>query len=325
MSFTLEKAAEMLKNSDNIMVLSHSFPDGDTLGAASALCRALKVLGKKVMFHCEHKVPQKFEYLFSGIEEVIYEEGCNFEPSFIMAADVADIALIGSLGAVYNGKVDLCIDHHASNKPFAKETYVDSFAAAACEILCEFIGMLGVSVDEKIATSLYTGISTDTGCFRYRNVTPKTMRAAAMLMERDIDASGINYRMFEVKTKTRLELERAILENMKFSSDGKVALISIEQKMIDRVGASEGDLDGISAIARTIEGVLIGITLREKDGGDYKVSLRAVDGVRACDICAQFGGGGHAGAAGCTLSMPLEESERTIMKACEEYISEKNL
>ena len=259
MNFTLEKAAQLLINSDNIMVLSHSFPDGDTLGAASALCRALKTLGKTCMFRCEHKIPQKFEYLFSGIEEVIYEEGCTFEPSFIMAVDIADIALIGSLGEVYKDKVDLCIDHHASNKPFAKETYVDSVSAAACEILCEFIGMLGATVDEKIATSLYTGISTDTGCFRYRNVTPKTMRMAAMLMETGIDASGINYKMFEVKTKTRLDLEKAILDNMEFSKNGKVALIAIEQKMIDSLGACESDLDGISAIARTIEGVLIGI------------------------------------------------------------------
>ncbi|MBQ4258394.1 MAG: DHH family phosphoesterase [Clostridia bacterium] len=319
MDITLADCAERLLHAGSILVLSHSFPDGDTLGAASAMIRVLRSLGKKAAFRCEHDIPDKFKNLFCGLDP-LFPEG--FNPELILALDIADISLIGSLGDLYGDKIDLCVDHHAANRKFAKESYVDPSAAAACEILVDLIGRMKAEITPEIACALFTGITTDTGCFRYRNTTARTHRAAAEMIGYGADAGEINYRMFEIKTRARLELEREILSGMEYSSDGRVSMIAIPREMVLRLGATQDDLDGISALPRQIEGVLIGITLREKEDGTYKVSFRANEPVKANVIAARFGGGGHAGAAGCTLDLPLGEAKRALMKESEAYLGE---
>ena len=140
-------------------------------------------------------------------------------------------------------------------------------------------------------------------------------------MESGVDCAGINVMMFETKSRSRFEIERMALETAEYGCEGRVALLVISLDMIEKSGATEEDLDGISAIPRTIEGVMVGITIRERQKDVYKVSMRTKDpAVRACDICAKFGGGGHAGAAGCTLELPLEETKQELLQAAEEYL-----
>ena len=181
----LEDAAHFLRGADKILILSHRSPDGDTLGCASALSHALIALGKSVMFRCADPVPPKFTYLFEGIE---YGE---FEPEHIVTVDVADKTLLGSLEP-YGDKTDFAIDHHASCRPFAKETWVEGTAGAACELIARLIPALGAEITPKIADCLYTGISTDTGCFRYPNASANTYRIAANLLEHGANAAEIN-------------------------------------------------------------------------------------------------------------------------------------
>ena len=318
MDITLAAAAERFMNARRVLLLSHSFPDGDTLGAASAMLRALRALGKEAKFCCEHEIPEKFKYLFEDLGQIFPDR--EFAPDLIAALDIADITLIGALAQEYEGRIDLCIDHHAANRKFAKESFVDPSAAAACEILCRLMAVLEAEITPEIATALFTGITTDTGCFRYRNTTADTHRAAAEMIACGADAGEINYRMFEIKTRSRLDLEKETLERMEFSADGRISMITIDREMVLRLGATQDDLDGISALPRQIEGVLVGITLREKEDGSYKVSLRTNAPVKANEIAAVFGGGGHAGAAGCTLEIPLQEAKRALMKASEAYL-----
>lgn len=166
----LEDAAHFLRGADKILILSHRSPDGDTLGCASALSRALIALGKSVMFRCADPVPPKFTYLFEGIE---YGE---FEPEHIVTVDVADKTLLGSLEP-YGDKTDFAIDHHASCRPFAKETWVEGTAGAACELIARLIPALGAEITPKIADCLYTGISTDTAASAIRTL-PQTRTAS---------------------------------------------------------------------------------------------------------------------------------------------------
>ena len=314
---SLEHAASVLRDAERVTILCHQFPDGDTLGAGSALCRGLRQLGKRAAVRCSDQIGPKYAFLFQGLEDD------DFEPDLIVAVDIADRTLLGEpLLSQYGGKIDLSIDHHRMGTPFAKEYYIDPTAAATCEIIFSLMKLLGVRLEKPVADALYTGITTDTGCFKYVNTTPHTHRIAAELMEAGADSVDIDRAMFDTKSRARLDLERRVLHSMRFTHNGEIAIIRLTKRMIAESGAVEDDLDGIASIPRSIEGVRIGITLREKNDGAFKVSMRARPPADASKICAEFGGGGHKGAAGCTLKFPPEEAEAKILAAAERYLSE---
>lgn len=311
---SLQRAAELLKAADHILILSHQYPDGDTLGSAGALCRALQKMGKAARCECSDKISSKYRYLFRGVKPQ------DFEAEFIVSVDVADSKLLGSLEEKYNGKIDLSIDHHGSHVPYAKESYVDSTAAATCEIIRDLISLLEVEIDCEMASCIYTGITTDTGCFRYTNATPRSYRIAADMMECGADAADINRVMFDTKSRARLEMERSVMDSMEFFYNYRCAVIHISQEMVERTGAKESDMEGLASIPRQVEGVLVGVTLRERKEGGYKVSLRTQPPFDAAAICRRFDGGGHKGAAGCTLELPYEEAKKCLVEEIGKYL-----
>lgn len=303
MRIELSEAVGSLLEQDDILILSHQFPDGDTLGSACALCRGLQQVGKRVRMDCSDDIPVKYSYMFDGI---VTED---FLPRYVVAVDIADKKLLGKrLEDEWGDKIDLCIDHHGSNVYYAKKSWVDSAASATAELIYDMLPLMGACYDEAIARDLYTGITTDTGCFRYSNTTSKTHRIAAHLIDLGVNAAEINRWMFETKTRPRMELERQVLDNLQYFHGGLCAIIYITQEMLEKSGATEGDLEGLAPIPRQIRGVKIGITLREKEDGSFKVSVRTADGIDACAICARMGGGGHKAAAGCNLASGLEQA-----------------
>lgn len=313
MLIDISSAVSFLKSHNNFTILTHAHPDGDTLGSGFGLCLALRALGKKANVVNNEELPPKFRYL-----EIEPQE---FEEQTVVSVDIADVSLMGNdIKAEYETKVDLSIDHHGSNRLFAKQNYVDSSAAAAAQIIFEIIEQLGVEITPQMADCLYTGISTDTGCFRYANVTPATLRTAARLMEFGASASEINVRMFETKTRTYAALERLALDGMQFFYDGKCALITITRAMFAESGSDENECDGIAAISRQIEGVLVGVTMRERRDGTYKASVRTHNPVDASAICARLGGGGHPNAAGCQLPGTREEATKLLIDTIGEFI-----
>lgn len=307
MMITLERTAEFLKEKDNFMILTHGRPDGDTLGSAFALKTALNKLGKKAEVCCNDTVPSKFSYMGQTVDE--------FEYSTLVAVDVADSKLLGSdFEAKYADKIELCIDHHGSNRLFAQRTLLDSNAAAACEIILSLIRELGVEVDGKIADCIFTGLTTDTGCFRYSNVTPVTMRMAADMIESGARNVEINTAMFETKTKTYVELEKLAMASLKMYLDDRLAFITVTQEMFRQSGSDESEIDAIAALPRQIEGVLVGVTMREKADGSFKISMRSHAPVDVSKICAMMDGGGHPQAAGCQLEMPVEQATQRVIE-----------
>ena len=239
-----------------------------------------------------------------------------------MAVDVADTSLLGLLEQDYGDKVELCIDHHPSNRLYAENTLLDGGAAAVGEIIYRLLTPLGAELTPAIAEAIYTAISTDTGCFRYSNVTARTHRIAAKLLDIGIDSHEINRAMFETKTRARLRLEREMLETLEYRMGGRMVLMTLTEKMIEDAGACEGDTDGLSAIPRGIEGVDIGVMLREVSGG-FKISLRTTRSVNASEIGKLFGGGGHAAAAGCFIKGTAEIARDKICEAVEHVLEEK--
>lgn len=307
---TLKEVANLILQHNNFDILTHNYPDGDCIGSAFALAHALKQIGKKARVITTDR-QKKFEFLFESYSTP------EFEREYVISTDVADEKLLGANRKEYEGKIDLCIDHHKSNVINAPYKYVDADSAAAGEIIYELIPLLGAEYTKEIADCLYTAISTDTGCFRYTNTTSRTMRIAAELIDLNCDSGYINKEMFETKSKARVELEREILESMIFCADDKCAIIYTTREMTEGLGDDE--TEGIASIPRQIEGVKMGITVREKEK-DYKISVRTNDGVDACAFCKQFGGGGHVAASGCTLKGDLQSVLDTLINAAEMYI-----
>lgn len=311
---TVQEAAARLAAHDRIRVLTHQSPDGDTLGCAGALCLGLRALGKQAQFVCADPVPGKYQSMLAPLTVQ------TFDPDFVVAVDIADPQLLGNLRAQYESAADLGIDHHGSNTGWTRETLVDASAAAACELIAQVLHALGVPLNRDIANCLYTGLCTDTGCFRYSNTTPRTLRLAADLMEAGADAAAINMQMFEIKTPSRLAIERMALDGLQYAYDGRVAVMRLSLDMIAASGATDSDLDGLAPIPRNIAGVDIGLTVRERAPGDYKVSVRTTESVDASALCRTLGGGGHVRAAGCRLSGSCDDVVQRLLAACAPFV-----
>ena len=300
-------AVSMLKNADKILILTHRNPDGDTLGSGFALLRALRQLGKRVKLLNADAINEKYAHLYEGLSEE------SFEEEFIVSVDVAERKLLGDLMEKYADKVDLSIDHHGTGKLFAKKTYCESESASACEIVYEIIKALGAKIDKGIADCIYTGCSSDTGCFKYSNVTPRTHRIAAELIEYGADHSRINEKMFDTKSMNSIMLERMCYESLEVFGGGKVAVITVTKEMLRKSGTDKSALDAIKPITRQIEGVEIGLTVKEEDGGASGVSIRTSENYDASAICAHFGGGGHIRAGGCEIKDTPENAKEKVI------------
>ena len=308
----LYSIGEILREKDNIEILTHHYPDGDTLGSAYALCLMLQSIGKKARVITSGTVARKYDFLKKGVEMQ------EFQREYVISVDVAAPSLLGENQAEYEDIIDMCIDHHGTNAIKAEVSYVDAKAAATAEAIYELCKAMGICLTRDMASCIYTGISTDTGCFRYSNTTPCTLLIAAELMAVTPDWCQINTEMFEVKTKEKLSLERMVYDTLEYSCDGKCALIYTTLEMQEKAGIGDDEMEGLASIPRQIEGVLLGITMREKEDGTFKVSVRSNKDVSASDFCLKFGGGGHKAAAGCTIKGDLETVKNLLQTAaCE--------
>lgn len=309
MKIDLKSVAGLLREKDNILILTHRNPDGDTLGSGFALLRTLKNMGKRARLQNNDPIPKKYEYLYEGIESE------DFEADFVVSVDVAERRLLGDdLNEKYGDRVDLAVDHHESSRLFAKETYCESDSASCCELIYLLIEAMGSPVTKEIADCIYTGMSTDTGCFKYSNVTPRTHEIAAKLIEAGADHSRINVRMFETKTMGDFMLQKMCLDTLEVYGDGKVAVISVTKDMLSECGVDKSALDAIKPITRQIEGVEIGLTVKEESDGKAGVSVRTGENFDAAAICAHFGGGGHVRAAGCEFKGTVEYAKEMMKK-----------
>lgn len=303
-NITLEQAAEFLKANDDFLILSHANPDGDTFGCSHGLCGALQRIGKRARIECADPMSHRLVFMKEAVEEQ------SFEPRTIVTVDVADKSLLGKLEEKYGDKVDLAIDHHVSHVPFAKRIFVEDTAAAACEIIYDLVLLLGAKIDSKLAQCIYAGIATDTGCFKFGNTSPLTHIKAGKLMEYGFDCAALNYRLFDMKSKARIALEQKVIEGMEYFAGGKGAVVVLPKSLLDSVDFE--DINGISAIPRQIEGVEVGIVLKEKENG-WKASMRS-NNVNVQELCGLFGGGGHIRAAGCSFKNQTPEEIKEKIK-----------
>ena len=306
---TVQEAAARLRQMDNVLLLTHVRPDGDTIGSAAALCQALRDMGKTAYLLYNPEITDTYA---PYAEPYWASEG--FVPEHIVSTDIATLNLLPDNAAAYASRVELTIDHHGSQEFFAAETCLDADAAACGEIIYRVIREL-TAVTPAIALLLYVAISTDTGCFVYANTTADTHRIAAELLETGIDVGPVNKVLFRTKSKTRLAMEARMVADMELYDGDRVVVMSIPLSLRRELHATEADIEELSSLAALVEGTDCGITLRELKPGRVKLSLRTGPRVDACAVCQRLGGGGHTAAAGATVDGTLEDAKALILKA----------
>jgi phosphoesterase RecJ-like protein len=220
--------------------------------------------------------------------------------------------------------VELCIDHHYSNTMYAENTYLDDEAAAAGEAVYDVLREMQVKITKEIAECIYVAVATDTGCFKFTNTTSRTHRIAGELMAYDFSYGDINYQLFDLKSKGRIELEQRILRDIEFAGDDKIAIVwltlDIMNEFSDRVDTE--DLNGLASLPRQIEGVILGVTVKQKNENLFKVSMRSTEQINAAGVCGVFGGGGHARAAGCTIEGSLQFVKVKLLPVLEKAVEQ---
>ena len=311
---TIAECAAFFRDKDNFCILTHRKPDGDTLGSAAALCRGLRQLGKTAFVLQNPEVTAKYAPVVAGLTAEAVAE-----TDTVVCVDTASAGMLPLAFADLAGRIALRIDHHASATSFTELELVDGGSAACGELIYEILMALGVTLDKPLANALYTAVSTDTGCFRFANTTAHTLSVAAACAEKSNDLYDLNNLYFATVSLARLQIQSYMIENAIFLQDRQICICPIPLEVEDRLGITEDDMDNISGYPRTIAGVKIAATLRmERDTGKVKLSLRAAPGYDAGKICQNFGGGGHAGAAGASFAMSMDEAVAALIDAIPE-------
>lgn len=305
-------AVDLLVSAERPVIVSHTRPDGDTLGCASALCLLYAKMGKPAAFLCADPIPRRLAFLFEGVELAeLPPEG----EGFYFAVDVASPLQLGSLADTCGENFSLLLDHHESGCPFAPYI-MEPNAAAAGEVVYAVIRRavergLCPEIDAEIATRLYAALSSDSGGFRFPNTTPATHRIAAELLELGARAEEVNYALFTAKSPEILCAEKIALENLHTAADGRISYVLLTKK--SRGELADEYFETAIDIARAVAGASICFSVREIGDGAFRVSLRARNSDVA-SVAASFGGGGHLRAAGCTVkAASIEDAADMIL------------
>ena len=283
---TAQECSQLLLSKNNILIITHTNPDGDTLCSAAALCSALRRAGKRANLFRNPAVTTKY---MPHVEK--YFAPKSFKSKYIVSVDVATEKMFAE---GFDGAIDLCIDHHPTNSHYAKKELVCPDKAACGEIVLAVIKEMCGGITQEEADLLYIAVTTDTGCFQYLNTNAATFRAAAELLEYGADTGMVNVKFFRKASRARLKLEGMIYSTMGFYRDGKISVAIITNEMLRQAGAGEEDCDDLAGLAGRAEGASVNITIRE------------------------FGGGGHTMAAGCTIDCPPEKARDMLLAVIDE-------
>lgn len=314
MKKAIVKAAEFLKKNDCFCFLCHRRLDGDTLGAALSLYYACIFMGKQgVIRTYQGESLEKFSFLYPN--ECFYEKGGDFKVKHYVSVDVADYKLLEQ--EFNNVEFSLSIDHHEINRLKAKIECVDKKRAATCEIVYLILKELKIKITKNIADCLYLGIVTDTGSFKYQNVSSTTHKIVARLIEKGADFHKISSVAFNRKTKKRLKLEKEVISNLEYYFDDRVVIVFITDDMIKRANATKEDCNSVSYIAASFEDAFFAITATQEEDG-FKISVRSKGEYDSSLFCKKYGGGGHKKAAGCTIKGGKETVLKSMLKELKE-------
>lgn len=313
---TFDEIAAVLRKKERFVVMSHIRPDGDALGCTIAMALCLRQLGKDVTAWNEEGVLEKFRYL-PGHEMVTVPPA---EPQTFDVAVVLDTSVQDRIGrclpAVKHADVWINIDHHVTNPRFGDLVHIDATAPATGQILYELFRQGELPLTYEMADNLFAAISTDTGSFQYPSTTARTYEIGAELIKAGVNVGALSQKMYESYPRRRLELLRAVLNTLRFSSGDRAASVILPAATVAQIGALPEDNEGLIDHIRAIDSVVVAAFFEELPEGKVRVSLRSKSPkADVSKICGLFGGGGHTLAAGARVKGTLDEVREGVMSA----------
>jgi phosphoesterase RecJ-like protein len=314
---SIESLGEIFNQHQTFALMSHMRPDGDAIGSQLGLGLALEAMGKTVFYWNEDGLPDSLAFLPSS-EKISLPPAEAPQIDVAIALDTATKVRLGegNLIAAAKAKLWVNIDHHISNPRYGDVNYVDATSPATGQIVYEILQHLGMPLPDGARDAIYVAVSTDTGSFQYDSTTARTYRMAADLMDRGLNVGDINAKTYDSHPYRRIELLRALLNTLELTPDGKVAHWQMLDHLRTDLALKPEDSEGLIDMIRAIRGVQVAVFFEELPGGKVRVSMRSKDrSVNVCDIAAQFGGGGHALAAGIRMPGPISDAKQQVLAA----------
>lgn len=314
---SIEEIGKILREHNSFVLMSHVRPDGDAIGSQLALGYALMAMGKSVRLINEDGLPDNLTFM-AGSEKIELPPAEPLDVEVAIALDTAAKPRLGdnTLVAASKAKVWLNIDHHLSNPRYGDFNFIDSSSPATGQILYQLITELGLPFPAETRDAIYVAVSTDTGSFQYPSTTAKTYQLGADLIGRGLDVGTINSQIYDNHPYRRVELMRALLNTLELSADGLVANWELRDKTRVDLALLPEDSEGLIDIIRAIRGVQLAVFFEELPDGKIRVSMRSKDRrIDVCQIALEFGGGGHALAAGIRMKGPLEDAKALVLAA----------
>ncbi len=329
---TVQAIAKRLLADDvrRMFLTAHAKPDGDALGSVIALARALEILGKQVERRFIPPVPRNLTFLADRAPLVLHEGKAAQhidEPDAIVVLDTGAWSQLENLRDWLEPRHDkiTVIDHHLHGDDVGKWSFVDAEAAAACELVAQLIDALGVDYDDLIGQALYLGIASDTGWFRFSNTTSRTHELAARLQREGIDHADVYMRSEQADRPQKLALMSRALNSLQLIADGKAAVMTLRRTDFQETGAGDDETERFIDIPQLVGQVKVVALIVEQDGR-VRLSLRSKPaGEGAVDVnklASQFGGGGHARAAGAKSDQPVDDVTRRVVEAIERALGD---
>ena len=306
----LKQASQLIQSAHCPLLICHVAPDGDAIGSLMGLGRALHQMGLDPILACADPIPARFNYI-PDVEIVVQDVEDSFD--LVISLDCSDLERIGRFTQMqaFDNTPMLNIDHHVTNLNFGDVNLVDARASSTAEVVLRLLEHMAVPLDAELATCLLTGIVTDTRGFRTSNVTTQVMEAALRLMKVGASLPHITQRGLDRRPTTAIRLWREALSSLQVK--GRVVWATISLAMRQAAGyVGNGDAGLVSFLVSADDADIAAIFI-EREDGRVEVGFRAVPGFDVAQVALQFGGGGHALAAGCKLPGPLEDAQARVL------------
>lgn len=323
----IDKILEYIQsNDDKFLVSSHVSPDGDNIGSSLSIYSFLKKLGKDVVYVLDDEYPKNLSFLYDENIKMTSKDIDQKEKYTVIALDAGDYSRICVDDKILeNAKGIICIDHHITNGDYGFLKYVDTEESSTCELVYNIIMRYecitdNKIIDENIATYLYTGLITDTGNFQYSNTRESSFIMAAELMSRGAKKNLIVEKLFQNNSVNFYKLLGEALNGLEIIQS-QICIIAVAKEPMDKYEVEYGDIDAITPYTRDIEGVELGIFVKEKEIGEIKVSFRSKNYVDCSKLASEFSGGGHKRAAGCTIKdLDVELAKKMLIEKAIGYL-----
>lgn len=316
----LQGLRALIRPDEDLLIVPHVNPDGDAIGSALAFAELVEQLGGRPQVCCHHEVPSYLRFL-PGVERVSRTVSGKPETVAILDLNVLDRVGETMLPSVQATSTRLLIDHHQGGDIQADWSYIDTSAPATAMLIYRLFAGFGLKPSRAAAQGMATGIVTDTGSFRFPNTTPESMHATAQLMEYGADLVTLSEEVYSNRPRKALDLLQRMLNNIHVSPDGRFAWSWVSSRDFGETDTLDPITEGFSNYLMGIEGVKSAALLRQEPGKKVRVSLRSRGDVDVTKVAAEFGGGGHKNASGCTFSTSLEEATEQVVEAMQRWLA----